>query len=453
MRPQGFRIATLMRRWPTPLPVRLVASLVLVAASGTSAFSQDDAAELLGAGFDAAVEERWEQAVLAAEQTLGRAASGPLRDGALLLRSLCRFEAGDHEPAGADLASIADPPALAGRDWLHEEAIGIAFLEWARLRGVDLPVTARRIVSGTAPLPEISLEELNPEVASTAVASHFVMDVEIVRIPVIVTGEHGGFMRGLQAEEFSVMEGGAAAQPIYQMIADDEPTSLGILVDGSSAVAENIDTMRSLLASLLASLRPQDEAFVVRYDDTAAFLSDFRAAADYAPGAFADFAAGGRRALYDAVALGLIRMRAARNDKKSLVVVAAGDDLGSRVTQDALRLAAQREGVAIHLLMLASGLDRWRPGTDAGAAPTYFLQQLSHQTGGLVALRPAIDERYGGLSGWLELAVGDLAAYIKNQYLLLFESYDPPPHGEWRSLAVRVSRLHDTVRARSGYVR
>lgn len=431
-----------------------VGFLLALLANGLPAAAQDQAGELLGVGYDAAVEGRWDQAVLAAEQALGRARPGTERDGALLLRALCRYETGDADRAVADLASIADSGALVGQSWMREEAISSDFLTWARDREIALSVTARRTsATAAAPLPQISLEELNREAAAQEVSSHFVMDVEIVRIPVIVTNEGGDFISGLAPAEFAVLEGPPPAQPVYQVIADDEPTSLGILVDGSSAVAGEIEQVRELISSLLLSLRPEDEVFVVRFDDRANFLADFRPAGAFAVGSFADFGAGGRRALYDAVALGLIRMRAARNDKKALVLIAVGGDDGSRVSQDALRLAAQREGVAINVMMLSAGLRRWRPGEDAATEPSFFLQQLAHQTGGLVALRPAIDERYGGLGGWLELAVTDLADYIKHQYLLLHESYDPPPRGEWRPLAVRVSRLHETIRARSGYVR
>lgn len=449
-------IAGLMRPFAMPCPARVAASVMLAALAigPTVAAAQSDAAELLRAGYDAASEGEWEQAVLAAEQALGRSQPGPEHDGALLLRALCRYESGDAAGATADLTSISGPDALAGRTWLQEEAIGTEFLAWASERGVSLSVTARRSApEAAAPLPEISLEDLNPAVAAQEVSSHFVMDVEIVRIPAIVTDERGHFITGLAVNEFSVIETDPLPQPVYQIIDDAEPTSLGILVDGSAAVAGEIEQVRGLLASMLSSLRAEDEVFVVRFDDRADFLSDFQAAGEIPAGAFADFGSGGRRALYDAVALGLIRMRGARNDKKALVLIAAGDDDGSRVSQEALRLAAQREGVAINVMMLSAGLSRWRPGEDAAAQPSHFVQQLAHQTGGLVALRPAVDARYGGLAGWLELAVGDLADYIKHQYLLLYESYDPPPRGEWRPLAVRVSRPHETIRARSGYVR
>jgi VWFA-related protein len=250
-------------------------------------------------------------------------------------------------------------------------------------------------------------------------------------------------------------------------------------------MADNGLLLRDTVTRLLERLRGDDEVFVVQFGDEADFLSDFRTveeiqaaieserdaaktaaeqAAAQAPaeptpvqlptagGLLADYSIGGDRALFDAVALGLIRMRTARYDKKALILISAGDDSGSETSEADLARAAQREGVAINTLLLAQGLSRWRPGVEA-EAPSAFLQRLAHQTGGLVALRPAVEERFGGLEGWLDRASTDLSDYIEHQYLLLFESYDPPPHGEWRDLSVRVAAVYERVRARSGYVR
>ena len=127
-----------------------------------------------------------------------------------------------------------------------------------------------------------------------------------------------------------------------------------------------------------------------------------------------------------------------------------------------MRLAARREGVAIHAIVVAAGTQRWRPslgesGTEAPAATrsksAVFLQELVHNTGGLVALRPGADQRYGGLPGWLSQACADITDYVNNQYLILYRSTSPPPRGRWRTLAVDVAPRHRRVRARSGYVR
>lgn len=396
---------------------------------------------------------------------LGRRGDPSVRDAALVLRATCRYKAGDRGRAAGDLRNAGDPLAVLDAEWMPQGAVPEEFVRWAEESGL------LGSFDGSV-LPDLSLEELNPEVIAHEVSSNFVMDVEIVRIPVIVENVAGDFISGLEAEQFTVVDGAPPAQPVYQLISDDEPTSLGLLIDASAEVADHETLVREAMTRLLGDLREEDEVFVVQFGDEAGFLSDFRTVEEVqaaiederrlaetdpeirpsAGGLLSDYSLGGDRALNDAVALGLIRMRTARYDKKALILISAGEDRGSKTSPEDLARAAQREGVAINTLLLASGLRRWRPGED-DAAPGAFLQRLAHQTGGLVALRPAVEERFGGLEGWLALAIGDLSDYIEHQYLLLFESYDPPPRGEWRDLSVRVDAVYERVRARSGYVR
>jgi Ca-activated chloride channel family protein len=471
------------RSWRLGLLAAAIATFALVVSFAPEVTAQDDFQGRLERGWAAAAAGNDTAALLAAVQILdklGRDGDPAIRDGALILRAHCRFNGNERGRAAGDLRRTKDAFAVFDADWMPADAIREEFIRWAEESGL-LGTT-----DGTG-LPSLSLTELNPETITNEVTSNFVMDVEIVRIPVIVEDIRGDFISGLQAELFEVVDGRPPAQPVYQLIADDEPTSLGILIDASSAIAEHEALVRQTVTRLLSDLRPEDQAFVVQFGGEAAFLSDFRdagelhgeaealreaakaakAAADAlsVPGEGTAFAGdreavdlipgyrtGGDRSLRDAVALGLIRMRTARYDKKALILISAGDDTASATTEADLLLAAQREGVAINTLLVGQNLDRWRPGEEVGA-PTAFLQQLAHQTGGLVALRPAVEERFGGLEGWLDLAIADLSAYIRHQYLLLFESFDPPARGEWRALSVRVDTRYERVRARSGYVR
>ncbi len=81
------------------------------------------------------------------------------------------------------------------------------------------------------------------------------------------------------------------------------------------------------------------------------------------------------------------------------------------------------------------------------------LQEISHNTGGLVAVRPTMEGQFGGFTGWLQLACSDVSDYINNQYLILFRSTRPPQRGVWRELRIDVKPRHERIRARSGYIR
>lgn len=363
-------------------------------------------------------------------------------ENARLLQAACLYTEGRTREALAAIEAVEDPVAVAAG--VEDEHLPPGFGLW-----VAAVATGNL---GDEAQPRVSLSELNPDREVHEVASHFSMDVEIVRIPVIVEDTAGDFVTGLEAADFEVVDGEPPAQPVYQIISEDEPSSIGILLDASDAARDKVPVMLQATLQLLGQLRPDDEAFLLQFGGEPRFLSDFAAGGQDLLPAVARYQPEGGRVLHDAIATGLIRMREAGHDKKSLVLIAAGEDDGSRVAATEVRRAAQREGVSIHVLLLPAGLPRWRPGQDDDQ-PTFLLQRLAHETGGLVALRPALEDRFGGLSGWIDRAAVDIGNYIKHQYLLQFESGNPPPPGEWRQLRVRVHQPHERVRARSGYVR
>ncbi|MFW6198715.1 MAG: VWA domain-containing protein [Acidobacteriota bacterium] len=309
--------------------------------------------------------------------------------------------------------------------------------------------------------------------------AHFDVAVEMVRVPVIVEGPMGGFVPAMAAGDFRIVDGSGPAHRVEHLVADDAPGSVGILVDGSADAGELEEAMRRALGALVGSLRQGDEAFLVRFADEVELLAPFSDSREELLDDAGGYAAAGGsgRALHDALALGLIRMRRARHDKRALVVLADGGDRGSEVDPADLREAARRDGVAIHAIVLREQEPRWRdrleeepagehdaedhaPVTDEVKAcradapsSTACLQQLSRDTGGLVAVRPGVEERFGGLTEWLRRAAVDVGAYVRRHYVLVYQPRSLPPRGTWRRLAVRVGVPFSRIRARTGYVR
>jgi VWFA-related protein len=411
-------------------------------------------------------------------------ASQDLRAPALLLRSVAQFLLGDEVMAEIDLlaatAIIPDFEALRGRatsegrpESAHAFTLPTDFLLWADSQRNTARDRARR-VEATA-TSDISLDDLFPGRDLTEVTSHFSIDVEVVRIPAIVQGLGDRFIVGLTAEQFRVAEGNdSLTNPITHLIPESEPTSIGVLVDASASMREMDAEVRSSIRDLVMSLRPEDELFVIQFGDSAEFLTSFTRNVDEIVAAMSAYRLQEGRALYDAVALGLIQMRSAFFDKKALIVISDGDDTSSETAETDIRRAAQAEGIAIHAIVLTKGVERWRPSgdnpvfgerqqsgqqvssaanTDAERDNSFFLQELVHNTGGLVALRPVASDRYGGLPDWLRQTCGSLSDYINNQYLILYEPPHPPPRGEWRRLRLILSTKFEIIRSRPGYVR
>ncbi len=410
----------------------------------------------------------------AVEITTGLLEATPGDPRALLARSLAHYRLENLADAEADLSAALASTESNGTDTTDGIRWPENFLAWV--------ATVRAVYAPDIELPDISLDDLNAAAPARAVTAHFVMNVEVIRIPVIVENRIGGFIGGLQASDFRVIDGVGLAAAVRQLIPENEPTSIGILVDAGTGTADKAEIVVSAVSRMLEALQPADEVFIAQYSDKAEFLSDFSTDRIALAAAMSGYAPGEGRAMHDAIAMGLIRMRSAQHEKKALIVIADGDDEGSRTTAEAILLAARREGVAVHALLLVAKAQRWRPtfaatatetggaGTEqavatpsptASAAPTGevaaghagVLQEIAHNTGGLVALRPAAEGLYGGFAGWVALACHDLSDYINGQYLILFRSKNPPARGVWRELRVEVGPPHERIRARSGYVR
>ncbi len=410
-------------------------------------------------------------------------ASQDLRAPALLLRSVAQYMLGDEVMAEIDLlaasAIMPDFEALCSRatsDGRPESAypfpLPSGFLIWADSQRTTARDRALR--SEATATTDISLDDLFPGRDIREVTSHFTMDVEVVRIPAIVQGIGGKFIAGLTAEQFRVAEGTELPSPIAHLIPESEPTSIGILVDASASIQEMQAEVQASIRNLVMSLRPEDELFLIQFGDSAEFLNSFSRNVDEISAAMANHRIQEGRALYDAVALGLIQMRSAFFDKKVLIVISDGDDTSSQTEEADIRRAAQEEGIAIHAIVLTKGVERWRPtgenlvfgerqqtrqqarvrvGSDVERDDSFFLQELVHNTGGLVALRPEASDRYGGLPEWLEQSCISVSDYINNQYLILYEPPNPPPRGEWRRLRLILDAEFERLRSRPGYVR
>jgi hypothetical protein len=269
----------------------------------------------------------------------------------------------------------------------------------------------------------------------------FSASIEMVRVPVVVTDIEGAFITGLDRRNFLVLDG-PAVQPIEHFVSDNEPTSVGILLDASAEMAPFADLVRVAAQKLADELKEADELFLISAGASAQLLSPpskdrgllQSAVARFLPGDVSD------RAFYDAIALALSELDHSSFDKRALILFTTGDESASRVDATDLMKAAQRLGVAIHLVHLST----------TGAPAVEDLVRLS---GGLIARRPGIEDRYGGIGVWLDLAIADICRYVNNQYLLHYTPLSPPPPGMWRRIRVKVDVPFEEVRARSGYVR
>ena len=175
-----------------------------------------------------------------------------------------------------------------------------------------------------------SLDGQKPEAAVSEPT--FRTKVDLLSVAVRVTDRKDNEIHGLTADRFSLYEDGIL-QKISLFAAEQEPVSLGILLDVSSSMASTgkLDHAKDALSRLIGAMRPEDEMFYLRFHRKVDKMVDFTSDPDRIRSVIAKTGATqDGTSLYDAVASALCHMRNARRHRRVLLVVTDGADNFSR---------------------------------------------------------------------------------------------------------------------------
>jgi VWFA-related protein len=263
---------------------------------------------------------------------------------------------------------------------------------------------------------------------------------ELVPLPVSVTDATGNVVVGLKLEDFRVYEDGRP-QDISLFQDGDNPVSVGLIVDHSRSMGPKLSSVAAAVSAFARSSNPQDEMFVVDFNDDVtvelmngkAFTNDPSELAK----AVRAVAARGRTALYDAVAEGLVHLQLAHWEKKALIIVSDGGDNASQQKFSQVLARARHSQVMIYSIGLI--------GADEEEDPK-ILRRLSKETGG-EAYFPSSTENVTDVSM-------RIARDLRQQYTLGFVPTKSEKSDSFRKLDVKVTapgrgKIH--VRTRPGY--
>jgi VWFA-related protein len=264
---------------------------------------------------------------------------------------------------------------------------------------------------------------------------------ELVVLPVRVTDSHDDFVAGLNLENFQVYEDGRL-QKIALFQRGDTPVTVGLVVDHSRSMGPELTEVAAAVSSFAQSSNPQDEMFVVDFNDQVWFqlldgkpFSNDPAELEKAVSAVT---ARGRTSLYDAVAEGLNHLRLGHWDKKALIIVSDGGDNASQHTYSQILALAQRSQTLIYSIGLLGALDE---DENPNA-----LKRLCKNTGG-IAYFPGSEVHVKDIST-------QIARDLREQYTLGFTPEQTNNSRSFRKIEVKVAaagrgKLH--ARSRPGY--
>ncbi len=273
-------------------------------------------------------------------------------------------------------------------------------------------------------------------------AGHSAISVktELVALPVSVTDAKGNFVSGLTRQNFQVYEDGRP-QDVTLFQHGDTPVTVGLIVDHSRSMGAKLPEVADAVSAFAHSSNPQDEMFVVDFNDSVSvelldgkpFTHDPKELAK----AVYSVRARGRTALYDAVAEGLIHIKLGHSERKALIIVSDGGDNASQQKLSQVLALSQQSQVLIYCIGLIGDSGEVNPGV---------LRRLSKGTGG-VAYFPDAANPVTSISE-------QIARDLREQYTLGFTPDKTNNAHTYHKLDVKVSvpgRSKLRVRTRSGY--
>ncbi len=263
--------------------------------------------------------------------------------------------------------------------------------------------------------------------------------VEEVVLHATVLDEHGRMVTNLDKADFQVYEDGVP-QNITSFRREDVPVALGIVIDNSGSMRDKRPAVNQAAINLVRASNPQDEVFVVNFNDEYYLDQDFTSQIPKLREALDKIEARGGTALYDAVVASADHLKKnARLDKKVLLVVTDGEDNASRESlEQAVRRLQEENGPTVYTVGLL-GTERQRRARRA-------LTALAEQTGGVAFFPKDLSE--------VDSITQEVAHDIRNQYTIGYRPKRPQNLGGYRSIKVEAhargyKKLQ--VRTRTGY--
>ncbi|HEY3770707.1 MAG TPA: VWA domain-containing protein [Candidatus Angelobacter sp.] len=268
----------------------------------------------------------------------------------------------------------------------------------------------------------------------------FISQVNEVTLSATVLDARKHLVTNLDTTNFAVYEDNQP-QKITSFRREDIPVSIGIVVDNSGSMRTKRAAVTKAVLNLMQASNPQDEVFVVNFNDDPYLDQDFTNKLEPLREALDRVDSRGGTALYDAVIASADHLaKGAKKEKKVLLVVTDGVDNESRESlEQAIRKVQDDKGPTIYTI----GILGDEPGIKRAKRA---LQSLSDQTGGVAFFPKDLAE--------VDEISQEVAKDIRNQYSITYKPTNPRSNGGYRKVKVeaRAPGYKDLqVRTRDGY--
>jgi VWFA-related protein len=274
-------------------------------------------------------------------------------------------------------------------------------------------------------------------VGTLAQSPTFKAETRLVVVHATVRNARGELVTTLERDAFTVYENGKR-QAIAVFRRDDIPVSLGVLIDNSGSMRTLRSKVEAAALGLARASNPQDEIFVLNFNDKARIDVPFTSDVRVLEAGIARVDSIGGTAMRDAIDMAQAYLsEKGTRDRKVLLVITDGIDNASMSTRDRIGKQAEQRDTEIFGLGLFGDESRVKQGRRE-------LDELADRTGGVAYYPAGIDQ--------IEGVALEIARQIRSQYTIAYAPLNQSLDDTYRTIRVTVSapeRL--SVRTRAGY--
>jgi Ca-activated chloride channel family protein len=323
------------------------------------------------------------------------------------------------EPSGSD-----ENPAAKGDENPSEEAKAPA--EEARAAAEEAKAKDAAEAKDGAKAKEDVKKDTPGFAVKPSVGLH--MDVDLALINVTVTDPYNRLVTGLDPDNFRVYEDNIE-QEVVTFSSEDVPISIGVIFDFSGSMANKIGKAREAALQFFKTANPQDEFFLVSFNERAELTSSFTNSIEDLQSRMMLTAPKGRTALLDAIYLGLSQMRGARNGKRALLILSDGGDNHSRYNESDIKRLVKEADTQLYAIGIFDPLG-YRNRTPEELNGPSLLGETTEMTGGRVFAVENLNE--------LPDIASKIGMELRNQYVLGYRPSNKAHDARWRKIKIKL---------------
>jgi Ca-activated chloride channel family protein len=245
------------------------------------------------------------------------------------------------------------------------------------------------------------------------------------------TDKQDHFVTDLAQEDFRIFENDVE-QKVLDFYREDRPITMAFLLDSSGSMREKLKEVHEAASSFVETLRPEDRALVIDFDEKVFLVQDLTADQEKLKEAITSTEAIGGTSIYDALHAAYRKIGNVEG-RKVIVLLTDGEDSSSQFSYKRVLEEAKLNATMIFAIALGG----------EGSVDKSVPKSFSEMTGG----RFFFVNKAADLAGVYQR----IAEELRTQYYLAYSTTNEEWDGRWMKVRVEDERPGIKVRARRGY--